>query len=268
MKNPFLKVLLFWCASGLMIALIYTGLIFLGACVTEKRQGSADVSVKQSKAAESPQEMLSVDTGRNGVLGDAGSDSGKGSAAETEIGEIALTFDDGPHPVCTAKLLDGLKERGVHATFFVVGENIPGNEDLIERMEAEGHLIGNHTYDHVKISDLSAQDACRQVEKTSELVRGITGHHTEFVRPPFGAWKKNMECSFTMIPVLWDVDPLDWTTSDASLVVDRVVSEVEDQDIILMHDCYESSVQAALEIVDILRERGFQFVTADRLVLD
>lgn len=253
-----MKVILFWCASGLMIALIYTGIILLGSAMPET--GTMEVVSNQPEAKASDV--------RDSIRGDAGSDSAKDTAAETEKGEVALTFDDGPHPVCTAKLLDGLKERGVHATFFVVGENIQGNEDLIARMEAEGHLIGNHTYDHVKISDMSPEDACRQVEKTSELVREITGHNTEFVRPPFGVWKKNMECSFTMIPVLWDVDPLDWTTSDASLVVKRVVDEAEDQDIILMHDCYESSVQAALEIVDILQERGFEFVTADRLVLD
>jgi peptidoglycan/xylan/chitin deacetylase (PgdA/CDA1 family) len=120
----------------------------------------------------------------------------------------------------------------------------------------------------VKISDMSVEDACSQVEKTSALVREITGHDTEFVRPPFGAWKTGMECSFVMIPVLWDVDPLDWTTSDTSLVVQRVVSETEDQDIILLHDCYESSVQAALQIVDQLQAEGYEFVTVDRLLLD
>lgn len=245
------RVLLFWCVSGLMIALIYKGLILLGA-YTSGKEPVADAGQQTKLSAP-----VSVQTGNAEV-----------SKKQDGTAEVALTFDDGPHPVYTAKLLDGLKERGVHVTFFVVGENIPGNEDLIARMEEEGHLIGNHTYDHVKISDMDPQEACQQVEKTSELVYQITGHNTEFVRPPFGAWKKNMECSFTMIPVLWDVDPLDWTTSDASLVVKRVVGEAEDQDIILMHDCYESSVRAALEIVDILQEQGFEFVTADRLVLD
>ncbi len=180
---------------------------------------------------------------------------------------VALTFDDGPHPTYTKKLLDGLLERGVKATFFVIGENIPGNEDLIARMEEEGHLIGNHTYDHVKICDMKKEDACYQVEQTSALVREITGHDTEFVRPPFGAWNPDLECSFVMIPVLWDVDPLDWTTSNTSLVVQRVVEDADDQDIILLHDFYESSVDAALQIIDILKEEGFEFVTVDKLIL-
>ena len=113
----------------------------------------------------------------------------KGNRPPEQDGEgkrIAITFDDGPHPSYTKQLLDGLAKRQVHATFFVIGRNIPGNEALIARMEQEGHLIGNHTYDHVKISNLSAEDACEQVEKTSALVRGITGHDTEFIRPPCG----------------------------------------------------------------------------------
>lgn len=188
-------------------------------------------------------------------------------SAEPEKKTVALTFDDGPHPVYTKKLLDGLLERGVKATFFVIGENIPGNEDLIARMEEEGHLIGNHTYNHVKICDMEKEDACYQVEQTSALVREITGHDTEYVRPPFGAWNPELECSFVMIPVLWDVDPLDWTTSNTSLVVQRVVEDADDQDIILLHDFYESSVDAALQIVDILKKEGFEFVTVDKLIL-
>ncbi|MCC8051296.1 MAG: polysaccharide deacetylase family protein [Clostridiales bacterium] len=196
------------------------------------------------------------------------------SRSETEIlnseesKRVALTFDDGPHPVCTPKLLDGLKERGVSVTFFVIGKNIPGNEDIIRRMDEEGHLIGNHTYDHVKISDLSVEAACEQVEKTSALIHEITGKNTEYVRPPFGSWCKDLECSFEMFPVLWDVDPLDWTTKNTGDVVRKVLEAVEPDDIILLHDCYESSVDAALQIVDALTEQGYVFVTVDELILE
>ncbi|MDY3249476.1 MAG: polysaccharide deacetylase family protein [Candidatus Choladocola sp.] len=196
--------------------------------------------------------------------------AGRAAAAEdsTEtVRQVALTFDDGPHPVYTKKLLEGLEERNVTATFFVVGKNIPGNEALIEQMDRDGHLIGNHTYDHVKICDMSGSDACEQVEKTSSLIRGITGKDTEYVRPPFGAWNKSMECSFTMIPVLWSVDPKDWTTKNTEVIVQRVLGEVEDNDIILLHDYYDSSVDAALRIVDELLKRGYEFVTVDKLIL-
>ncbi len=181
---------------------------------------------------------------------------------------IALTFDDGPHPVYTPKLLDGLKERNVKATFFVVGKNIEGREDIIKRMDEEGHLIGNHTYDHVKITGLPEEEACAQITKTSELVKEITGKNTEFVRPPFGAWDKKLECGFEMFPVLWSIDPLDWTTKNVDAVVQKVLSGAEENSIILLHDYYDSSVEAALKIVDALLERGFEFVTVDELVLE
>ena len=181
---------------------------------------------------------------------------------------VALTFDDGPHPVYTPQLLDGLNERGVRATFFVVGENIPGNEALLKRMETEGHLIGNHTYSHVKLSELDIARACAEVEKTNALICEVSGKEPEFIRPPFGEWKKAMECRFEMIPVLWDVDPLDWTTKNTALVVERVLKDTKPGDIILLHDYYQSSVDAALEIVDALTERGYKFVTVDELILE
>ena len=180
---------------------------------------------------------------------------------------VALTFDDGPHPLYTKKLLDGLKERGIHATFFVVGENISGNEELIRRMADEGHVIGNHTYDHVKLSGIADAKACEEVQKTDALVRELTGSGTEFVRPPFGSWKKALECEMEMIPVLWDVDPLDWTTKNTSTVVQRVLGDVEPWDIVLLHDFYESSVDAALQIADELLAQGYEFVTVDEMIL-
>ena len=179
---------------------------------------------------------------------------------------VALTFDDGPHPVYTKQLLDGLAERNVQATFFVIGENIAGNEAIIEQMYADGHLFGNHTYSHVKLTGMSDEAACEEIMKTCRLVREITGENTQYVRPPFGEWNDRLECEVTMIPVLWNVDPLDWTTANVQQVVNKVVTDAEDDDIILLHDCYASSVEAALEIVDLLQAEGYEFVTADRLI--
>ncbi len=192
--------------------------------------------------------------------------------AETEtedmLPRVALTFDDGPHPSYTKKLLDGLKERGVKATFFVIGENIPGREEIIGQMWEDGHLIGNHTYDHKDISRMATEEACEQLAKTSNLVKEITGEGTAYVRPPFGNWDDRLDCAVSMISVKWSVDPLDWTTGNVSQIVERVVKKTEDGDIILLHDYYESSVEAALQIVDILQERGFVFVTVEELLLE
>jgi len=181
---------------------------------------------------------------------------------------VALTFDDGPHPVYTPELLDGLKERQAKATFFVVGKNIEGHEDIIRRMDEEGHLIGNHTYDHVKITGMPPEQACAQITKTSRLIEEITGKKTEYIRPPFGAWDKTLDCGFEMFPVLWSIDPLDWTTKNTDTVVRKVLDAAEEDSIILLHDFYGSSVEAALRIVDALQEQGYEFVTVDKLILE
>lgn len=182
--------------------------------------------------------------------------------------KIALTFDDGPHAIYTAKLLDGLLERGVKATFFVVGKNIEGNEELIKRMADEGHLIGNHTYDHVRISNLSDEEVTEQLAKTSELIESITGESTQYIRPPFGAGVPSFQGDLPLISVLWSVDPLDWTTRNVSQVINKVVTKVKENDIILLHDYYSSSVEAALEIIDELQRQGYEFVTVDKLILE
>ena len=180
---------------------------------------------------------------------------------------VALTFDDGPHRIYTKNLLDGLRERGVKATFFVVGENIPGNEDLIQQMEADVHLIGNHTYDHADISKLSDEENCRELQKTSDLVKEITGYGTAYVRPPFGNWKDTMDCRITMISVKWTIDTLDWKNRNVREIIGKVMQQISDHDIILMHDYYETSVEAALQIVDRLLEEEYEFVTVEELIL-
>lgn len=182
--------------------------------------------------------------------------------------KVALTFDDGPHPYYTAQLLDALKERNVKATFFVIGKQIDGNEKIIERMYKEGHLIGNHTYNHVKLKGLSDQQACEELLKTCKVLHRITGEYTEYIRPPFGEWNHKLDCKINMIPVMWDVDPKDWKSTNVSKVVKQVVTEVKENDIILLHDYYKTSVQAAIEIIDQLQENGYQFVTVDQLILD
>lgn len=182
--------------------------------------------------------------------------------------KVALTFDDGPSHSCTGRLLDGLKERGVKATFFLIGENAKANPKLVKRIYDEGHLIGNHTYTHVEITKVSDEEAIRELEMTDQVISSITGEHVQYMRPPFGAWQKDLEIKLEVLPVLWTVDPLDWTTENVDEIVNKVVTETEENDIILLHDCYDSSVDAALRIVDILTEEGFEFVTVDELMIN
>ena len=182
--------------------------------------------------------------------------------------KIALTFDDGPHPYYTEQLLDGLKERGVHATFFVTGEHAALHPDIIERMQEEGHMIGNHTYSHIQLKKSNREEFKEELIKTNEVIKEITGNEVLYVRPPYGSWDKSFESELNMFPVLWTVDPLDWCSGNAACVVKRVVEKAEENDIILMHDYYESSVTAALEVVDELMKEGFSFVTVEEILFD
>ena len=180
--------------------------------------------------------------------------------------KIALTFDDGPHPKYTEQLLDGLKERGVVATFFVTGENAENYPDIIRREQDEGHLIGNHTYSHIQLTSRNRETFREELVQTNEILEEITGEKISFVRPPYGSWDKSFEKELNMFPVLWNIDPLDWCSHNADCIASKVVEKAGDGDIILMHDYYETSVTAALEVVDILQKRGFQFVTVEEIL--
>lgn len=181
---------------------------------------------------------------------------------------IAITFDDGPNSQTTEELLDGLKERGVKATFFLIGKSIEGNEELIRRMSEEGHLIGNHTYSHIKLDASNMSAAIKEITDTNEIITSITGEEVKYIRPPYGVYTDALLNNVNMTPVLWSVDPDDWATENASKIVNSVVKNAKNGDIILLHDIYASSVTAALEIIDRLQAKGFIFVTVDQLLLD
>lgn len=185
-----------------------------------------------------------------------------------ESKKIALTFDDGPNAEYTEMLLKGLEERGVPATFFLLGKEVEKYPDIVELIHQKGHLIGTHSYEHVNLKNLSDEAAIEQVDKTNAAIHNIIGEYPEFIRPPFGSWKSNLDYETNMIEVLWDIDPLDWKTNNAGVVTKRVVDKAKEDDIILMHDASESSVEAALEIVDELKEEGYIFVTVDEIIFE
>ncbi len=198
-----------------------------------------------------------------------------GASADGEIMEpkvVALTFDDGPNEEYTEPLLDGLKERGVKASFFLLGKCMDGNEELVKRMDEEGHLIGVHCMQHTKLTTLALEDAVDQMEETQEKIEEMTGKKAEYVRPPFGSWNTALDeavhAELAMEVVLWDVDSMDWELQNRAAIVEKVVRKVQDGDIILMHDAFETSVDAALEIIDILSAKGYTFVTVDELMVD
>ena len=178
---------------------------------------------------------------------------------------VALTFDDGPSRDTTTVLLDGLLERGASATFFVIGEQIPHNEDLLCRMKAEGHQIGNHTYSHVRLGTADKVVVVEEVQKSEVLLRGAVGEGSFWLRPPYGVIDEQRAGLIKTPMIYWSVDPQDWKLLDTKKVVNAVLDAVGPGDIILLHDFYPTSVKAALEIVDRLQKDGYAFVTVEEL---
>lgn len=180
---------------------------------------------------------------------------------------IALTFDDGPNPNYTQELLKGLKKRGVKATFFLLGSEVDAYPEIVKSIQADGHLIGVHSYEHVNFGQIGDEKTLEQVEKTVESIYQVTGEYPDYIRPPYGCWKKELNDKIPLIEVLWDVDPCDWATSSADTVVQRVMKQVKDGSIILLHDASKSSVQAAFRIIDQLEEKNYELVTVEGLLL-
>lgn len=177
----------------------------------------------------------------------------------------AITFDDGPRRTTTTKLLDGLARRGVKCTFFIIGEQVEGNEDILRRMDAEGHQLGLHTFDHVSLVGLNAADFSCQVDRSREAIKRVVGHNDFVLRPPYGQTDPGVEKRAGCPIILWSVDPTDWDDRNTARIVKHVVEKAGDGDIILLHDIYDTSVEAALQIVDALHEKGFLLVTVDEL---
>lgn len=177
---------------------------------------------------------------------------------------VALTFDDGPHPVYTPLLLDGLQERGIHATFFLIGSQAEMYPELVQRMAREGHQVGNHTYDHVDLEQLTEWEGKQNLKKSEQILEEILGPGDYWVRPPYGKLKNQGKCISTPI-IRWSVDTEDWKNRNKEKILEILYRDISDGGIILMHDRFSESVEAALQAVDELTARGVEFTTVEEL---
>lgn len=177
---------------------------------------------------------------------------------------IALTFDDGPSPETTVLLLDGLKERGAHATFFLIGEQIDGMEGVVKRMRDEGHQIGNHTYSHARIDCDSAAGLC-ELHNADARLCSVLGEGEYWVRPPWGFVCDAIKQCVGLPLIYWSIDTEDWRIRSADIVAQTIIQNARHGDIVLLHDVYSSSVDATLRAIDTLSARGYQFVTVEEL---
>jgi peptidoglycan/xylan/chitin deacetylase (PgdA/CDA1 family) len=192
------------------------------------------------------------------------------SACSVEGQFVAMTFDDGPHPQNTPRLLDMLKQRGTKATFFVVGQNAAEHPEILKRIVAEGHELANHSYTHPVLASKSEAALREELDKTHQAVLKSTGFSMKVMRPPYGALSEPQRrwthANFGYRIILWDVDPLDWKYRDAARVQSEILGHTKAGSIILSHDIHKSTVDAMPETLDALASKGFKFVTVSELL--
>ena len=177
---------------------------------------------------------------------------------------IALTFDDGPGDR-TGELLDQLEKYDAKATFFMLGQKVSSYPDEIKKMKEIGCELGNHSYDHPNLAKLGADGVKKQIGDTNSKIQAIVGEGASVMRPPYGAISATLKANAGMPLILWNIDTLDWKTRNAKATVDMVMENAKDGDIILMHDIHTESVDAAIELIPKLLEKGYQLVTVSEL---
>lgn len=179
---------------------------------------------------------------------------------------IALTFDDGPTKKYTSAILDALKENQSSATFFVLGSRASDFPEILQRMILEGNEIGNHTYSHKQLTTLSKENIEEEIAHTQESIHDVTNHYPNVIRPPYGSKNDDvMKCADGKKIVTWSLDTEDWRSKNTEAIVNKVLHEVKDGDIILMHDLYASTAEAAIILIPKLKDMGYQLVTVSDL---
>jgi len=175
---------------------------------------------------------------------------------------LAITFDDGPKAETTARLLEGLEKREVQATFFLIGEQLSGQEELVRQMFLAGHQIGIHTENHVMLSGASEAEVNAQIWKVCRRLNDVLEIEGDWwLRPPYGLITAR-EAAWIKTPMIqWTIDPEDWRHQDADQVAGHIAANSRGGDIILLHDIYPTSVDAALTAIDVLQAQGYTFVT-------
>ncbi|WEK55029.1 MAG: polysaccharide deacetylase family protein [Candidatus Cohnella colombiensis] len=190
------------------------------------------------------------------------------------VKEVALTFDDGPDEIWTPQILDDLREAGVKATFFLVGQRIEAHPDVFHRIIQEGHVVGNHSWDHPNLSNLSITALREQINKTDAVMNKLAGVTPHLLRPPYGALSTELieeATRLNKIIILWNVDSLDWTQISDEQVAANILAHTGPGSIILQHSAggvgqsLQNTVNALPYIIETLRSRGYQLRTVPEM---
>lgn len=179
---------------------------------------------------------------------------------------VALTYDDGPS-IYTNSIIDTFEKYNSKATFFIVGDRISWNEDPAKREGELGYQLGNHTYNHNRLTSLNAEKKKEKLKGTDDELMRVCGRKTTCLRPPEGRWDNELKQVCETPIIMWSVDSRDWESRNANKIYNAIVGKVKDGDIILMHDLYESTADATKRIVPALIDAGFQLVTVEEMGL-
>ena len=182
---------------------------------------------------------------------------------------VALTFDDGPHPTRTKKLLNILDDYKVKATFFMIGKNANANPGLVKEVSNRGHEVTNHSYNHPNLANLSYDNIMKELTSTDQAIINSSVQKPKLVRPPYGSFNDNVKKAIKnngQTMVNWSVDTLDWKHRNTPSIMSYVKQQVHPGAIILMHDIHETTVDAVPSVIEYLKSQGYEFVTVSDIL--
>ncbi len=194
--------------------------------------------------------------------------------SQSSAKKIALTFDDGPHPRITRQVLEILDEYGIKATFFVIGQNVKNYPETMKLLAESGCEIGNHTFSHKSLKNMNSDQIKKEIEDCQKILSDNFSVESTLLRPPQGMFSdalKEISAELDYDIILWSIDTLDWAHTPYSDISKKVLSNVKNGDIILMHDYISGDNQnckALRLIIPELLEQGYEFVTVSELIRD
>jgi peptidoglycan/xylan/chitin deacetylase (PgdA/CDA1 family) len=244
-------------------------------------QGNSTQETQEGKAGESSQgsgtsQSATGESGQAETKAETQPETQPATQPETQPAEtgrqidparpmVALTFDDGPYAPVGNQIMDSLAQYGGKATFFVVGSRAAAYQTELKRMVAEGHEIGNHTFDHKYLTKLNGAQIQSEINRCNDAVFAASGVRPALVRLPGGLKNHTVLANVNAPIIMWSIDTLDWKTRNTSKTVNSVLSQVKDGDIVLMHELYSQTGAAALEIIPKLAAAGYQMVTVSEM---
>jgi peptidoglycan/xylan/chitin deacetylase (PgdA/CDA1 family) len=266
------------------LIVLLSGVLALTACSAEKTRQSEE-SARAASIAAPPQVAMRPNPGystppyaksarRNpaqNLPSNFSPEAGISFSSVRNTGNyIAMTFDDGPHHKNTPRLLDMLRQRNIQATFYVIGENVNLYPEIVRRTVAEGHEIGNHTYNHPNLTKKSNAQVRSELDRTRDAIIKAAGVKPRTMRPPYGALltrqREMIHREYGYPTILWDVDPQDWKRPGTAVVKSRILSGTNSGSIVLAHDLHSTTVDAMPSTLDALLAKGYRFVTVSQLL--